>query len=728
MRKNYSFLFLIVPFALSAQTKLLTLDDAVFRQKTTLAPQKLQQITWLPETDMYAFVGNDENKNSLFVGSPDKAPAAVVKLKQLNDYIKKNKSGDTLANFPSIKWKSADVFSFETSLKEITYTLKTGSLSQNDKIVFPATAEKFDYSKKGGVAYTIDNNLFVYDIASKKSIAVTKDTEKNIVNGSSVHRDEFGISKGTFWSPSGGLLAFYRMDQTMVTDYPIIDFTKQPASAENIKYPMAGGKSHHVTVGVFNPANQQTVFLKTGEPKEQYLTNIAWSPDEKHIYIAVLNRDQNHLLLNCYSAITGDFEKTLFEETNDKYVHPMHPMQFVKNHDNFFIWQSERDGYNNVYLYKADGALVKQLTNFYPKGVKPPYLLEVSDILGFDEKGNTLFYIGINSKNVLGRGIFYYNIPTGSNGLISTGDGTHSAILSPTGKYLIDTYSAVNVPRTVDVISSEGLKLQSLLVAPNPVKDFKLGQIRLFTITAADNITPLYCRLILPVDFDSTKKYPAIVYVYGGPGVQLITNTWLAGGELWYHYMAEHGYIIFTVDSRGSKNRGIEFEQATFRNLGTEELKDQLLGVDYLKSKSYVDENRLGVFGWSFGGFMTTSLMTRYPGVFKAAVAGGPVIDWSYYEVMYTERYMDTPDSNPEGYKNSNVLNYAQDLKGKLLLIHGTSDDVVVWQHSILFLKKCVEKNTLPDYLVYPGHLHNVTGKDRVHLFEKITEYFTNNL
>ena len=407
---------------------------------------------------------------------------------------------------------------------------------------------------------------------------------------------------------------------------------------------------------------------------------------------------------------------------------PFHPLQFVKQHDDLFIWQSARDGFNNIYLYKTDGTLVKQLTNYSAPRVKPAYLLEIFNFLGFDEKGENLFYIGINSKNLLGRGISSCNISTGTIAFISSGDGTHSAILSPSGKYMLDTYSSVTIPRTVDIISSEGKKIQSLLNAPNPIKDFKLGQMRLFEITAADNSTPLFCRMILPIDFDSTKKYPVIDYLYNGPNVQLITNTWLAGSDLWFQYMAEHGYIIFTVDGRGSGNRGMYFEQATFRNLGTEEMNDQLKGVDYLKSKSYVDENRLGVFGWSFGGFMTTSLMTRHAGIFKTAVAGGPVIDWSYYEVMYTERYMDTPQENPEGYKNSCVLNYAQNLKGKLLLIHGTSDDVVVWQNSILFLKKCVEQGSQPDYFVYPGHLHNVLGKDRVHLYEKITNYFMSNL
>jgi dipeptidyl-peptidase 4 len=728
MKNVLLLLAFMLPLLLSAQRKMLTMEEAVLGQKTTLAPQKLNQLSWIPETDRYYFVGNNTAKTTLFIGTAGQTPSAVISLKELNDFIKKNNSGDTLRDFPAIEWRSAAVFSVETNRKEILYNIETAKLSLADKIVFPETAENFDKSKKGDIAYTIKNNLFVYTVSNKKMLAVTKEAEKNILSGQSVHREEWGISKGTFWSPKGNLLAFYRMDQTMVTDYPVLDFTKRPASADLIKYPMAGGKSHEVTVGVFNPAAQKIVFLKTGEPRDQYLTNLAWSPDEQHIYIAVLNREQNHLWLNSYSAVSGNFEKTLFEETNEKYVHPMHPLLFVNKHDELFIWQSERDGFNNLYLYKTDGTLVRQLSNYFPPRVKAPYLLQAVDVLGFDVNGDNVFYTGITSKNLLGRGIFSSSISSGSGGLISSGEGTHAAVLSPSGKYLLDTYSSLTVPRTVEVISAVGDKLQSLLVSPDPLSEYKLGQIRLFNITAADNSTSLFCRMILPVDFDSTKKYPVIVYLYAGPNVRLISNTWLAGSDLWYHYMAEKGYIVFTVDSRGSANRGIEFEQATFRNLGTEEMKDQLAGLDFLKSKNYVNTSRLGVFGWSFGGFMTTSMMTRYPGVFKAGVAGGPVIDWSYYEIMYTERYMDTPDTNPQGYKASCLFNYAENLKGKLLLIHGTSDDVVVWQQSILFLSKCIEKNTLPDYFVYPGHLHNVTGKDRLHLFEKITDYFTNNL
>jgi dipeptidyl-peptidase-4 len=386
-----------------------------------------------------------------------------------------------------------------------------------------------------------------------------------------------------------------------------------------------------------------------------------------------------------------------------------------------FVWQSKRNGFNNLYLYNTEGKMLRQLSGM--DGTDN----EVTELIGFDAKGEHVIYQCAVKSNLIGRVIRSASLKDGKAITLSAVKGTHAAQLSPDGTYLIDTWSSPDVPRMMVVIGSEGKMMQTLLNAPNPLSAYKLGKMRVFSIPASDG-NPLFCRMILPVDFDSTKKYPVIDYLYGGPGVQLVADSWLAGSDLWFQYMAEHGYIVFTLDNRGSSGRGKAFEQTTFRRLGTFEMEDQIKGTGYLKSLSYVDKNRMGVFGWSFGGFMTTSLMTRHAGLFKAAVAGGPVIDWSYYEVMYTERYMDTPQTNKEGYAENSLLNYADKLQGKLLLIHGTSDDVVVWQHSLMFLKKCVDAGTQPDYFVYPGHLHNVLGKDRVHLFTKITSYFEQNL
>jgi dipeptidyl-peptidase-4 len=720
MKKFASLCFLIFAFTRisTGQTKLLTMEDAIIKQKTTLAPPKLKQLMWVKGTNNFSFVDTKDSADFLMIGNADsnkQPPQTASTLVQVNDALKAL-NFNSLKIFPQIQWKNANQFTFETEKKLFSYDLKSKTISVESTRDFGDKAENSDVANKTNyVAFTLKNNLFVFD--GKENLIVTNDANENIVNGKSVHREEFGIVKGTFWSPNGNLLAFYRMDQTMVADYPVIDWTTRPAKNNNIKYPMAGDTSHEVIIGVYNVNTGKTVFLKTGEPKDQYLTNIAWSVDEQTVYIAILSRDQNDLKLNSYNVVTGLFEKTLFEEKDDKYVQPLHPIVFVPKHPDQFIWQSKRDGYNHLYLYDVKGNLIKQLT----KGN-----WGVTDFAGFDEKGTKAFYSS-TAESPITRNFYSVDLKKGISTKITSGDGTHATLLNGKGNYIIDNFQSTSVPREISIYNNKGKKIQIVKQSENPLKDYKLGQMNIFKLKN-ENGDDLYCRMFKPVDFDSTKKYPVIVYLYGGPNVQLVNNNWNGGGDMWLQYMAERGFILFTLDSRGSDNRGKAFEQATFQHLGTVEMKDQVVGINYLKKLNYVAPDRMGLMGWSFGGFMTTSIMTRYPDLFKAAVAGGPVIDWSYYEVMYTERYMDTPQTNPKGYAEAKVLNYVDSLKGKLMLIHGTSDNVVVWQHSLMFLKACVDKGKQVDYFVYPGHEHNVLGKDRVHLFNKITDYFIQNL
>ncbi|MFI5218488.1 MAG: DPP IV N-terminal domain-containing protein [Bacteroidia bacterium] len=697
-----------------AQNKLLTMEDVVLNARTTLAPAKIPNLKWIKGTDFYSYTDTTGGEKAM-KGTVSGKASALFTLIDLNVSLKKI-NADTLSKLPTLDWKDFQNISFENGNKIFHFNLLTKSATLHLEKNLGEGAENMDAdSVTEAIAYTIDNNIFIFK--NGKKIQVTNDAEKNIVNGHSVHRDEFGIFKGTFWSPNGNYLAFYRMDQTMVTDYPIMDLKERPAKGNLIKYPMAGDKSHEVTVGIYDLSSGKTLFLKTGEPKEQYLTNVAWSPDEKSVYVAIVNRDQNHLWFNQYNAQSGDFVKTLFEETDDKYVQPLHTMQFVPKHSNWFIWQSRRDGWNHLYLYGTNGTLLKQLT----KGN-----WEVTDFSGFNPAGTAAYFIA-NAESPIIRDFYKSDLKSGAIKKLTSGNGTHTVTLNTNFNFFIDNFSSTDVPRKISIINTEGKPESELLNAPNPLIDYSLGSMSVFTLksSAGDD---LYCRMFKPINFDSTKKYPVIVYVYGGPGVQLINNTWLGGADLWYHYMAEHGYILFTLENRGSANRGLKFEQSVFRNLGTVEMDDQLVGVNYLKSLSYVDQKRMGIHGWSYGGFMTTSMITRNPGIFKAAVAGGPVTDWKYYEVMYTERYMDTPQANPDGYKNSDLLNYVKNLDCKLLLIHGTSDDVVVWQHSLNYLKKAVDLNKQLDYFVYPGHPHNVRGKDRIHLLNKISQYFIDNL
>jgi dipeptidyl-peptidase-4 len=712
MRKSkISLLFLSLAFCSLAQNKLLTIQDAVLKGRTSLAPKRLQSLAFIPGSDKFWYIDN----NVIKLGDNVTGKTSdLIGIKDVNASLKQS-SKDTLSNLGMLTWKNENQFYFSNSKGEWIYSIDKKSVQESDKKHPEKTPENMDEATNGLYAYVQDNNLYIHN--QGKDIQITKDGSYTLVYGKSVHREEFGISKGTFWSPKSDAIAFYRMDQVDVTDYPVIDWTKKPAENKNIKYPMAGNKSHYVTLGVYNLKTNSTIYLKTEGPKDQYLTNIEWSPDGKFIYIAVLNREQNHMKLNEYDASSGNFVRTLFEEKDEKYVEPMHPLVFVKNNPKQFLWLSRRDGFYHLYLYNINGSLVKQLT----KGS-----WEIITLNGFDEKGERVFFHA-NEQSPVNQDFYSVNIKSGEMKRLTFGNGFHNALLDEKGNYFIDSYSSCFTPREYNIINTAGKKAVNIFKADNPVKDYKLGKWNLFTIKNNEG-TDLYCRIFKPADFDSTKKYPVIVYLYNGPHNQLVMNTWMAGGELWYQYMAQKGFIVFSLDGRGTSHRGKAWEQATFRQLGTKEMEDQLKGVEYLKSLSYVDPSRIGVHGWSFGGFMTTSLMTRNPGVYKVAVAGGPVIDWSYYEIMYTERYMDTPQENKEGYDKNNLLNYVDKLKGKLLMIHGAQDDVVVWQHSIMYQKKAVDKGVQVDYYMYPGHFHNVLGKDRAHLMEKICNYFIDNL
>ncbi len=602
----------------------------------------------------------------------------------------------------------------------------------------------FDFCKENGyMAYTIGNDLYVAhegDFSSMVNPKVTgnQQQEKDVVYGQAVHRNEFGIMKGTFWSPKGTYLAFYRMDQSMVTDYPQVNTTARIAELVPDKYPMAGMTSHKVTVGIYNVKDGKTIYLQAGDPTDRYFTNISWGPDEKSVFVIELNRDQNHAQLVQYDAVSGQKIGVLYEEKHTRYVEPQHPLIFLPWDDSQFIYRTQRDGFNHLYLMdtktklKGEWKTGKDSEDQYCEYLKTIPLTEgnwlVQDVLGFNAARKEII-IASTEISPLQTNIFSLNVKNGKRTLIGMEDGTYQAKLSASGTYLIDYFTSNNVPREISILPTTGKKGTTLFTATDPLKEnYNLPEITVGTIKAADGETDLYYRLIKPVNFDPNKKYPAIIYVYGGPHAQMIHNTRFYDARGWDLYMAQQGYVMLTVDNRGSDNRGIKFENCTFRHLGTEEMKDQVQGAKFLQSLPYVDADKIGVHGWSFGGFMTTNLMLTYPDIFKVGVAGGPVIDWQFYEVMYGERYMDTPQANPEGYKESNLRLKAGNLKGRLEVIIGGMDPTCVPQHSISFLRACIDAGTHPDFFIYPEDGHNMMGRDRVHLHEHITRYFLDHL
>lgn len=554
--------------------------------------------------------------------------------------------------------------------------------------------------------YIIDSNDSVYQLST--------DGSRDIVYGQSVHRNEFGIMKGTFWSPDGQMLAFYRMDQSMVADYPQVDISQRIAQYMPDKYPMAGETSHEVTVGVYNMTTGKTLYLDCGNPKDRYFTNIQWAPDGKKIYIFELNRDQNDCRLCVYDALTGNKQGEIYRETSPKYVEPMHPIEFLPWDDTKFLMQSQKDGYNHLYLFAADGTLLKQLTS--------GTFVDIS-VLGFNQKAKSII-VSSNAESPLQQNIYSIDVASNKRTLIDNGQGWHNGQLSQSGQYVLDTNTAPTVPRCIDLLSTTRKKIVNLMTAADPWQEFTVPEYSVGTIKAADGLTDLYFRMVKPIGFDPNKQYPTVVYVYGGPHAHNVDATWHYGSRSWETYMAQKGFLLFILDNRGSEHRGLDFEQATFRQLGQIEMADQMEGIKYLQSLPYVDADRIGVHGWSFGGFMTMTLMLNHPEVFKVGVAGGPVIDWKYYEVMYGERYMDTPQTNADGYEKTSLLNKAKDLKGHLQIISGYNDNTVVPQNCLEFLSRAIEAGTQPDFFVYPGELHNMAGHSSVHLHERITQYF----
>lgn len=693
-------------------------------QEKTLSSKQLMTRSLYPNHPMRGmqFVGKGSSQIAyikdtvLYVGTA-KSTKPMLALAELNNVL--TLSGEpALRALPHFEVLSDKEVRFDANGKRFVYNKDKRTLVST--VDYGKGRANLHIASNGNYAYTEGNALVV---CSQDGVTRIDDPNEGVVFGQSVHRNEFGISGGIYWSPSGSSMAFYRMDQSMVTDYPMVNTATRIATAQPFRYPMAGMKSHEVTVGIWSPSG--IVYLDTRKDtslaeREMYLTNLTWSPDGKSLYIAKVNRGQNHAWLERYNVATGKLEQVLFEETNPRYVEPCEGLYFLPNDPNGFLWFSMRDGYKHLYLYRTDGTLVRQLT---------AGAYEVQEVIGFDAKGENLF-VYANKDNLAGRAAYRVNIATGEMMAITPTEGTHTVVVSNDGKSWFDRYSSTTVPARCDLVKVKGkaLSTTNLYSSPNPLAEYAMPGIQLGTLKAADGKTDLYYRLLTPPHMDSTKQYPTLVYVYGGPHSQLVTDSWLAGANLYFTFLAQQGYVVFTLDNRGTDHRGFEFESCTHRQLGTIEMADQMQGVKFLHSLPYVDKDRMGVEGWSFGGFMTITMKLAHPEIFKVGCAGGPVIDWKWYEVMYGERYMDTPQENPEGYANASLVSKAKDLQGRLLVIHGAEDNTVVWQNSIEFIEACINAGKQVDYFVYPHHEHNVIGPERVHLFEKMFDYYETHL
>ncbi|WP_164110863.1 MULTISPECIES: S9 family peptidase [Sphingobacterium] len=697
-----------------------TIDETVFGPGK-FATKTLFGQKWIKGTDAFSHL--DSTYQTLVIRShkdnwQSRALTSVTELQLALSKVFPNEKFN-LRSFPTqYIWTDNNTLAFNISGEKNTYRISYNILNKEVKLnaTVPNDAANIEYSTSNRqTAYLNGNNIEIIT-ASGKKLEVTKDTIDGIVNGSdNTHRQEFGINKGMWWSPDDQKLLYYRKDETMVSKYPLPQWNTRVATIKDIRYPMAGMKSEEVTLNIFNTQTNQYITLQTGIPKEQYLTIATWDPSNDYVYVGVLNRGQDHLKLNKYDARTGEFVKTLFEEKSNSWVEPQKPLVFIPNTPQQFLYQTDKDGYNQLYLYDTQGSLIRKLGH---------NSVIVIDFQGFDSKGTKAYYIGA-TNNGLERHLFEVELKSGKTTQLTKINGTHNATISESGNYILDQYSNLTTPNKIQVVSKKDDKKTAILTANNPfTSQINLPKIEFKTLVSPDGHTPLNARITYPANFDSSKKYPVMLYLYGGSHAQLVTDRWLGGVGYFDLYMAQNGYLVFTLDNRGSDARGRDFTRVTHRNLGEAEMADQIVGIEYLKSLPYVDSNNMGIFGWSYGGFMTTSLMTKHNNIFKAAVAGGPVMDWKYYEAMYGERYMDTPQENPEGYTKTSLLNKVDKLNGHLLIIHGAQDPVVVQQHSMNFVEQCIKVGKQVDYFLYPTHEHNVSGKDRIHMYDKIAKYF----
>jgi len=573
------------------------------------------------------------------------------------------------------------------------------------------------------LSFLKNDNLQVLDVRTHTVRQLTEQGTDHLLIGRFdwVYEEEFGIRTGFIWSPDGRSIAYFQVDERATPEFPIVDFIPVHNAAEPMRYPKAGDVNSIVRIGVVPvDGDPVTTWMDIGEETDIYIPRIAWLPDGRTLAIQRLNRQQNRLDVLLADAATGASRIILTENAQGGWIELNDMWIFLKN-EPMFIWPSQRDGYLHLHLYQNDGQLVRQLT----RGE-----WEVTSLDGVDEASGLVYFTG-TEKDVLERHLYRINLDGTRLERLTHEDGTHSINMSPHGPYYIDTFSDTETPPGVSLFSADG-KLKDVLLR-NEMKElfekYELSAPEFFTIPADDG-EQIEAYLIKPPHFDPARKYPVLIYAYGGPGSQIVSDIWSVGkGGLWHQLMAEKGYIIFGLDNRGTGNRGTEWMWKVYRNLGDYEVRDHVSGVRFLRTLPYVDVDRVGIWGWSYGGYTACMCLLKAPDHFQAGVAVAPVTDWRNYDTIYAERYMDTPANNPEGYKASSAISYADHLTGKLLLVHGSSDDNVHVANTMQLAKALQDKGRPFRLMIYPGKSHGIgSGETRVHLFNMITEFFLENL
>lgn len=724
MKKVFlSFLFLAVFSAFSAfAQKDISLED--IWTKGTFSAKGVAGFNSM--NDGRYFCNLDERQNLLRF---EFATGKVVDTLVLNQDIKKANGGSAL-DLQSFSWSNDETKLIIATQSESIYRHSSQSIfyiyDLNSKTLLNPVKEKVRYANlspdNSKMAFVRNNDLYYYDFKSKLEVRITKDGKENaIINGATdwVYEEEFAIWKGFAWSPNSDKIAFYRFDETKVPEYEMAIYGTLYPKQNKFKYPKAGEANSIVNIYVYDTKAELIAEVQTGNETDIYLPRMQWTQDNNVLCVQRLNRLQNKLEILLADAKSGK-AKVILTEDNPFYIDITDNLSFLKDGKSFLM-SSERDGYNHIYLFDLKGKMIKQLT----KGA-----FDVDDVFGVDEKNQKLYYSS-SEVNAAERYVYVIGLNGKGKKQLSSGKGWHSASFNNDFTYYLDVVSTINTPPVYSLMNAQGKLVRTLednKALLGKLKEYKISNANFGTIKNELG-QDMNHFTILPADFDSTKKYPVLMYVYGGPGSQTVMNRWSGGNYFWYQLFSQKGYIIVSVDGRGTGFKGEQYKKCTYLNLGKFEIADQIFAAKQLAKLSYVDPNRIGIWGWSFGGYMAALGLSKGNDIFKAAISVAPVTNWRYYDNIYTERFMRTPAQNGANYDDNSPINHVEKIKGKYLLIHGTADDNVHFQNTVEMVDAMIKKGVKFDSEFYPNKNHGIGGaKTRLHLYDRMTTFILNNL
>ena len=719
--KSTIVLFLLSCFSLVAQQKISV--EEIYTG--TFRAQAMDELFAMKNTNQYTVLNFDRTSRSMQIDLYDFATLKKVstiidtkKFSELTDGIDSfvfsaDEKQLLIANNTNPIFRrsfTADYFLFNLTTQKLTKVLE-----QVQEPTFSPDGTKIGFAKA--------NNLFIYDIASAKVTQVTTDGKKNsVINGITdwVYEEEFAFVRAYDWSADSKKLAYIRFDESEVPEFSMNVFKKNLyPTVETFKYPKAGEKNALVSLHVYDVTSATAKAINLGNYNDFYIARMEWTNEANVLSAQVLNRHQDNLDLLFIDGTTGN-AKVVLNEKDKAYVDVTDNLTFLK--DNSFIWTSEKDGYNHIYLYDKNGKLKNQIT----KGN-----WEVTAYYGFDEKTKTVFYQSVENASIV-RDVYRIGLDGKNKVKLSQQAGTNAATFSPNFQYFINSYSSVSQPTIYSLNSAkDGKQIQSIIdnkALAEKIKKYDLPAKEFFELTTEKG-HKLNAWMIKPKDFDATKKYPVFMFQYSGPGSQEVANNWLDTNDMWFMMLAQNGYIVACVDGRGTGFKGAAFKKCTQKELGKYEVEDQIDAAKVIGNYAYVDKTRIGIFGWSYGGFMSSNCLFKGADVFKMAIAVAPVTNWRFYDSIYTERYMQTPQENASGYDDNSPINHVSKLKGKFLLIHGTADDNVHVQNTMQMVEALVQANKQFDWAIYPDKNHGIYGgKTRVQLFNKMTNFIKENL